>query len=78
LYLICKSFPLPKIFLSRFVLQKEGAEIGNREYVSEKDLEKLKAKYSCGENSGTEPSSSFPDMMIDAGNQLLSLFSVPA
>ena len=33
-------------------MQEEGAEIGNREKVSAKDLAKLSSKYGCKEGGG--------------------------
>ncbi|XP_059488379.1 zinc metalloproteinase nas-14-like [Neocloeon triangulifer] len=60
---------------------QDGAEIGNRHFVTDKDMAKLKAKYGCGEQGGqgaTEAPNSYGNMMLKAGNQLLALLVPPA
>jgi hypothetical protein len=54
------------------LLQKEGAEIGNRNSVSEKDLEKLSAKYSCGVEP--TPDDGYLSNLLSTGSLVSQLF----
>ncbi|KAF4524240.1 hypothetical protein B566_EDAN008786 [Ephemera danica] len=50
---------------------EDGAEIGNREKVSDKDLAKLRAKYGCDENPDPEADNSLLGLLGNMGSSLV-------